>query len=325
MPLPKWVLPAAIGALGGLLGRRGIRGRPGGIERMPILAPEQQRILARLTPFVEERIGRGLPAWEGPWIAPPSPEEEIGLGRLGEYLRAGIPEITEFGLGRFREALAGLTPEETEAWWRAYRQPMWQRMWEEEIVPGLREARVAPGTLYGTPYVTDVERMMGRWAEAQQAELGRAIMEEREAARAMLPYVPEMAALVEEAPLRRARAAMELGALPRLLRQAEIAAQFEEFRRTTPELSPVLDLAMNLLRLQTQAAFYRPYRPSPLVEILGAIAPGVGAYLGGLATDGVSRLASEIAGQIGPALSRRTRDPLRPITRHEIEAILRGE
>jgi len=276
--MPKWLLPAAIGAgLGAIAGKgRFFKGRKGRIEEVSALTPEQQRVMGKLAPFLEERIGRGLPAWEGRFAAPLEPIQRAGLERLGEYVE-DIPGITQLGMERYREALAGMSPEEVRQWWEMHRAPQWRRMWEEEMVPAMREARVAPGTLYGTPYVTDVERAAQRWGEAQQAELGNVIMQERAAARAMLPYLPMM----EEAPLRRAQAAIQLGEVARGIEQAELAGRLEEFRRTAPELSPVLNYALQLLGIPAKAMFYRPGRPSPFMQLLGAAAPIIGAGLGG--------------------------------------------
>ena len=155
---------------------------------------------------------------------------------------------------------------------------------------------MAPGTLYGTPYATAIGEAYRGFGEQQLSRIGEMIMREREGARRMLPYLPTMTALREEAPLRRAEAATRIGALPRVLKQAELSAKIEEFIRTTPELSPVLSLALQLLNTTTQAAYYRPYQPSPFMQALQAAAPAIGAYYGA----GGAAAAPTYAGYTGP-------------------------
>ena len=153
---------------------------------------------------------------------------------------------------------------------------------ETEVIPRIREEYIPTGTFYGSPRYEAVGKAWEQYGAEQLGRIGSAIQKEREAARQMLTYLPTMTALTEERPLRLAEAGMELGALPRLLEQAKLQSEIEEFVRTTPELSPILDRALQLLNLQTQAAYYRPYQPSPIVELLGAAAPAIGYTIGAM-------------------------------------------
>jgi len=256
------------------------KSKKGGIEKTSTLSPEQEKIMKKLAPWIEERIGKGLPRWEGEWVAEPSEYEELGLGRLGEYLKSEPSELLGYGLGRYKEALEGLSPEETYDWYMKYIAPLEKRYMEEEVIPRIREEYIPTGTFYGTPRYERVGKAWEQFGAEQLGRIGRAIMSEREAARQMLGYLPTMTALEEERPLRLAEAGLRLGALPRLLEQARLESEIQEFIRTTPELSPILDKALQLLSLQTQAAYYRPYRPSPFVQMLQALAPAAGYYLG---------------------------------------------
>ena len=254
------------------------KGEEGGIEKTSTLSPEQQEIMGQLAPFIQERIGEGLPGWEGAFTAPPSEYEEMGLSQLGEYLsRSPTEGITGVGLGAFQDLLQ-TSPEQIHDWYMQYIAPQEQRYMEETVVPGIKESKVAPGTLYGTPYSKGVSDAWTQFGEGQLGRIGGAIQSQRGLAAGMLPHLGQMAEL--EGGMPQIRAAMQHGALPRLIEQTELAMQFEEMKRTTPELSPILDLALNLLNVTTQAAFYREPQESPFMELLGAVAPGVGAYLG---------------------------------------------
>jgi len=57
------------------------------------------------------------------------------------------------------------------------------------------------------------------------------------------------------------------GALPRLLEQQELSAQIQDYIRTDPQSSPILQYALQLLNTQTQTAFYQPESQSALSQI----------------------------------------------------------
>ena len=286
------MMGAAIGGGGALLGTLaggGVGGEEGGIQKTSTLSPEQQELIKKLAPYLQERIGQGLPGYTGEFVAPLSEYEQMGLGQLGKYL-TGPSALTEYGLGQYKEALAGLSPEQTEEWYSKYIAPQEKKYWEEEVIPGVREAYVGPGTFWGTPRA---EAEAGSWETFGTQQLGRigeAIMSERAGARGMLPYLGEMAGL--EGGMPQIEAAMTYGAVPRLIQQAELSSQIQEFIRTTPELSPILNQVLQLLGIQTQAAYYQEPQASPFMQLLGAVAPGVGYGLGSMMAGGGTAAAA---------------------------------
>lgn len=275
-PVTMGVL-AGTGVLG--LGALFGKGKEGGMEKISTLSPEQQAIMGKLGPFISGRIGEGLPAWSGDWMAPLSQFEEMGLGKLGEYLKGGIGETAEAGIGAFQEGLKGMSPEATHDWYMQYIAPSEKRYLEREIIPGIKESHVGPGTLHGTPSDRGITSAYEQFGAGQLSRIGQAIQSERAGARSLIPYTGAMAAL--EGGLPQIEAAAKYGALPRQLKQMELEKQFAEFQRTTPELSPILDLARDILGITTQAASYRPYQPSPFMEMFQAVAPSIGAMAAG--------------------------------------------
>ena len=93
-----------------------------------------------------------------------------------------------------------------------------------------------------------------------------------------LGMLPEISGLAGGLP--QIEAAMRYGGLPRLIEQAELSAQFEEFKRTTPELSPIIDVALNILGTQTQAAFFDPGKASLFEQLVPSIGKAIGSQLG---------------------------------------------
>ena len=234
-------------------------GKKGGIEQVSKLSKEQQALMGKLAPYLQERIGQGLPAWTGEWVAPMTGAEETSMGRLADYLgQTGMPDIYGTARGALSSLIQqGMTPQATYDWYMQYMAPEERRVMEEEIIPGIKESMVAPGTLYGTPYTGAVEDAWSKFGSQQMSRIGQAVQQAQGLAAGLIPTAKEFAGYESELPLRQAAAGQQYGALPRLLQQQELAARIAEFVRTTPELSPILNLAMQLLGIPTTETMYR--------------------------------------------------------------------
>lgn len=256
------------------------KGDKGGVEKTSTMTSEQQELMKKAVEFASGGVGKGLAPWGGNFAAPLSGYEQMGLDKLGEYMQSDIPETTQFGLGKYKEALAGMSPGATTDWYQQYIAPEEKRIFDEQILPGIKEAYVGPGTYWGSPRAGAEASAVQEFGTGQMSRIGEAIMSERESARGMLPYLGSMMELEEGAPLRRAQAGMELGAMPRQIEQAELLGQIDDFRRTQPELNPILDFVSQLLNTTTTAAYGKQGSSSPFASILSAVAPGVGSYFG---------------------------------------------
>ena len=214
-----------------------------GMKKTSTLSPEQQAMQAKLLPYLTGKIGEGLPAWGGDWTA------SLGEGE-------------EWGIGKYKEAVEGMDPKAVHDWYMEYMAPQEKRYMRQEVIPEIREAGVRHGTLYGTPTETRESKAWEGYGAGQMGRIGEAVMSERAGARASLPGY------------------MQAAALPRLIEQEELNAQIQEFVRTTPELNPILNQALNAMGIQTQAAYYQPAQPSPFMQLASAVAPAVGSGMG---------------------------------------------
>ena len=281
-----WVIPAAAGAVVGgglatLLGGGGDEENQD-IQTISTLSPEQQALLGPYASFLQSRVGQGLPGYTGQLTAGMTPQQTSALGMLSSYLQ-GTPDIQTFGLEQYRNALAGMDPTQTAQWYQQYVMPEQKRFQEEQVMPGVREAYAGPmSAYYSEPRMGAEARAWQQFGTTQQGALGQAIMSERESARGMLPYLTQMSALQGGMP--QIEAGMQYGEVARQIQQQELTAKFEEFKRTTPELSPVIDMIQNLLNTQTMAA-YMPGQEattaSPFAQLLGPLSQGLGSLLGG--------------------------------------------
>ncbi len=97
-----------------------IFGEPGKLRSKSSLDPLQEQARDLLGSFFNERIGKGLPSFEGQRVAALSPFEQQGLGTLGGFL-SGSPTALPQQQATFRSALAGgLLPERSAAESRSF-------------------------------------------------------------------------------------------------------------------------------------------------------------------------------------------------------------
>lgn len=261
-------------------GKSFLEGEEGGIEKTSTLSKEQQELMEALGPYLQSMVGQGMEGWGGRFAAPLGEYEQMGLGRLGEYVQGGLPETARFGLGQYKQALKGMDPKETQEWYMKHIAPQEARYHKETTLPTIKESMVPGGTLRSTGTEQALGKATTEFGEGQLGRIGGAIMSERAGAREMLGLLPAMYEMEAGDPLRRAEAGLTLGSLPRLIAQQELTGRIADFYRSAPEMSPLLERMMQLLQTQTQAAFYREPQKSQLMELLQMGAQAAGAYAG---------------------------------------------
>ena len=258
-------------------------GEQGEARTISTLNKEQQAMMEKLFPYLTSKIGEGLPSWQGNFVAPMTDVESMSQEKLKEYVSGGNTAFTESVRGAFESGIKGMDPNDTIAYWNKYMRPEQERLWSEEIQPTIREAYVGPGTFYGTPRVNTEVTAKTNLESKGLEDLGNKIFSERDSARGLLPAAGAFASQYEKMPLDRIEAGFQFGGLPRALEQADLAARYAEFVRTTPELSPILDKALAALGIQTQAGFFQPGDEGimPLIQALaGAAGSAAGASAG---------------------------------------------
>lgn len=253
-------------------------------EVISTLNPEQEQLFTNLFQFINRGVGQGSRAF-GPtgyptsagdywWTAGPTSQEQAGLGRLSEYV--GGTYQNPFA-GYLSDFMQGASPEYMTNWYRQYMQPAMERQFTQDILPGIKESFVGPGTFHGTPRANAMARAYGDFGAQLQQGLGQAIMSGRQQAMQMTPYAMQEGRYAAEDPLRRAQAGLQYGGLERQLRQQEINARLQEFIRTSPEYAPYIQAALNMLNIQTQAIMQTPGTQGlagPLIQAAGTVLGG---------------------------------------------------
>ena len=260
-------------------------GKEAELKTLETLDPQQRALFDKFGSYLTSSVGEGATPWTGAFGVDPSKYEEMGLGQLGKYVGGEPSELQKFGVGQFTEALKGLSPEYMEDIYRTSYLPRQERLFKEETIPAIRESFIGPGTFYSgggayggrTGAEAKAAETFGEFTAGQLADL---IFKGQEYGRESLDMLPGMVSMVEEDPLRRATAGLTLGSLPRVLEQQELQARMNEFMRTQPEYSPMLQYLQPYLGTQTMASYMQPGYESPFLSLLGTGLKAAGTYAG---------------------------------------------
>lgn len=269
-------------------------------------SPEQKYIQSMLSGYLSKRVGAGLQKYPGQFVAGMSPWERMSLGMLGKYMGEGESPLWEEGRSTLSGLLSGdissrMSPEITEDYFRESIYGPSLSMMREDIIPEIEGAYA--GNYWGTPRASAVGEAWEGFEEDMSSTLSELIWRD-EISRVEMEQQGRLSALGMIPGFESARAAgiegkmtagQMLGALPRMLKQAELEAQFNEWLRTRPEYNPVIEQALAFAMSPTKQAMLTGGGSSP--SIFGSMVGMLGA-LGGLAS-GVGAIGGMFGGGAG--------------------------
>ncbi len=257
---------------------------------------EQRGVSEGLGKYFEARIGRGMQRYPGQFVAGMSGFERGGLASLRQLGASGMPDIFNTGTAALTELLAGepsteVNPELTEKYFsEGIYDPMFRSM-KEDIIPEIEGAYA--GNYWGTPRA---EATTGAWTDFEEGMSGvlseliyadeqtRIGLEESANDRqlAATGVAGQMAQIEENINMGRINAAMTYGSLPRVLMQAELDANYNEWLRTRPEYSPVVNQALQFMNVPSPyTPIITPGEEGALPGIMGTIESMIGGYFMG--------------------------------------------
>jgi len=251
---------------------------PQSIEKVSTMSTEQQRLMKGLGEYLQSAVGSGATPYPGALVAPMSDTEKAGMGILNKYVSGGLTPTAQLGLGQYNEALRGLSPKEVAANYMKYTAPAEQRYLKEVSIPTFKESMVPGGTLRSTGTERGIGDIISKYGEGQLGRIGERINQEERNRLVALGMLPTMQGIEGGVP--QMGAAFQYGQLPRMIEQAELTAKLQEFMRTSPEMSPLIDKMLGYLGISTMAAFNQPYVPSPFLQLLSSAAPAAGEGMG---------------------------------------------
>lgn len=221
------------------------------VKLAPEAYPGQRAQLGGLAgaaqPGALERIGRAGEKYPGPLVAALSEFEETGLDQLRDFLGKPLPTEGELYTSAADEIMKTFSGEYDPAQGEYYKAYKTSVMRELEEAKDRLAARASAGDKYfgGGRIATE-----GEMEESALGDLAMVLGElfERERERKLGAVAPALGLTQygEEAPVSRVAVSQQLGALPRLIEQAEMDAEYQEWIRALSDLGIALDTATGL-------------------------------------------------------------------------------
>lgn len=246
---------------------------PGQREQVGSLAGAAQ-------PGALERIGRAGEEYPGPLVAALSEFEETGLGGLKDYLGKPLPtegELYTSAVDEIMKTFAGEYDPGQGDYYKAYKTQVLREL--EESKDRLAARTSAGDKFFGGGRIATEGEMEESAMGDLSMVLGQLFERERERKFSAVSQALGLAQYGEEAPLQRVAASQQYGDLPRLIEQAEMDADYQEWLRSLSDLGIALDVATGL-------ATYSPTAVktggglTDLGFLVSAGAGGVGSYYG---------------------------------------------
>lgn len=251
------------------------------LQTFSTLSKNQQAVDQRMSDYLTSRVGQPMQQYRGTRVADMSPYEQQGLGWLGQYMQ-GTGQYMPQRQAAYGQALSGnmlpqINMDASRDWFKNQVIPQYQQNFQMMSAPALEQAR-AMGMRASSSGMG--QALAGESARQAQTlgDMGyQYMLQEQQAQRARdeLNAQYQMNAAANQEPLRleqlqMTQASQTLGALPRLLEQAFRDAKFQEWLRTRPELSPVIQQALSYLGIQMQGT-YTQENPGIITQVTGGM------------------------------------------------------
>lgn len=226
------------------------------IKLAPEAYPGQRKQLGTLAktaePGATERLERAGETYPGPLMAALSEFEETGLEGLKGYLDKPLPTEGQLYTSAVDEIVKTLSGEEYDPsqgeYYQAYKTSVLREL--EEAKDRLAARASAGDKFFGGGRIATEGELEESALGNMAMVLGELAEKERERRLGAVSQALGLTQYEEEASLQRIAASQQFGALPRLIEQAEMDAEYQEWIRALNDLGIALDTATGLATYQ---------------------------------------------------------------------------
>lgn len=257
-------IPAIANLASGLFGKK----KSGGdtVPAETLLPGFQTDSGKMLFDYIQKYLGQYQPGKEygGDFVAGMSDSESTGMNRLNQFL--GAPELGEL----FNTTKQGILDTVGGKYADPNTSPFIKSMINlsnmnlNDSINASRRGAGARGSYFSESAIRDENSLRERANVGLDTVVGNFVNQERDR---QLKASPIAAALDQyenfDAPLAKIGASQQYGALPRMLAQAQLEAEYSDFNRKQDELSGVVGTAQNLFGTNTPQ---RPAYTNPIVQ-----------------------------------------------------------
>lgn len=231
---------------------------------------------SQIADFVSKFLPQFSPGekYTGQLNAPITGAEQASQGFLGQFLDSSIGDIFGAGKQNIIQTLSGGFDPVTSDYYKGLRNEA-LRTRDEAIDAGNRAA-AAGGSFYTDSRQRNTSDIAGRTSNFLTQTLGDLFNKERDRAQSALQLVPSLSTYETEFPLRKAQAASTIGSVPRLIEQAALERNYNDFVRRREEQALPLQAGLNLtgsggsLR-SGSTGMITQYAPSTFERVTGAV------------------------------------------------------
>lgn len=222
---------------------------------------EQKDVSKLFGPYFASRFGRRMAPFKGERVAGISGIEGQGLENLSGMLTADRAPLFGRAEAALTPGLEGapsteIRPELTEEFFRKSIYDPALKNLREDIIPEI-ESQFA-GNFFSSARAGATSEAVGDFGEQQASILAELQYADEQARRGLAESAAGrqltasgqavgLGALEEQIGMGRIEASQTFGSLPRRLQQARLDAEFNEWIRTLPEYSPVIEQALRFL------------------------------------------------------------------------------
>lgn len=245
-------VPAIASVVGGLFGKKK---KGGDTQPAQVNLPEfQTQSGQQLANYIKQYLSQYQPGKEfgGDFVAPTSEAENTGLARLNQFLAA--PELGELFEGTKQNVLDTVGGKFVNPAESPFIQSMinLSKMNLQDAIDASRASAGSRGTYFTKSAMEGENRLRERTQNFLDTQIGSFINQERDR---QLKASPLALALEQyskmDVPLRKIGASQTYGSLPRLIEQAGLESEYQDFLRTQTELAGVPGAAQSLFGTQT--------------------------------------------------------------------------
>lgn len=246
------------------------------IKTKSTMTPEQEELMSGLGAYLQSRIGKGATPYPSQLTADMSVGEQSAYAKALENLYGGVGQTGKASLAAYLDTLKGGNEKDIIDRYMKYQAPLEYKYLTKTQIPTFKESMVPGGTLRSTGTERGIADIINTYGLGQLSRIGEAIEAGKNRATSALSYAPGMASLEKQTT--DVGQVAEMGGIARTVKQAELLAKYQEFIRTQPENSQLLQTMLGYLGLSPFAAYTST--PTSLMDLIAGIAPAVGAVAG---------------------------------------------
>jgi len=217
------------------------------IESFPGAKKMRGGLAGAAEPGALERIGRAGQKYPGPLVAALSEFEETGLGGLRDFLDKPLPtegRLYTSAVDEIAKTLEGDYDPAQSEYYKAYKTGVLREL--EEAKDRVAARASAGDKFFGGGRIATEGELEESTVGNLALVLGQLAERERERKLSSVGQALALTQYGEEAPVERIKAAEIYGALPRVIEQQEMDAEYQEWLRALDDLGIALDTATGL-------------------------------------------------------------------------------